>query len=91
MIKNKLSKVLDSYIYGLWMPKNYQILLRWIKDFMVKICLNLAYSVSKLGKFSSNLINELWKTLKRVFYYLQRTKNFDFCYTSASNLLNFLA
>lgn len=76
----KLKKALGNYICEPQMLKEYQILEKIIMHFIIKIQLNLAYLVFQSAEFSSNLTDKYWKTLKNVFYYLKKTKNFNLFY-----------
>ena len=57
MMEARLKKALDGYICEPQTLKEYQTLLGEIMHLMLKICPDLAYSVSRLAKFSSNPTN----------------------------------
>jgi hypothetical protein len=54
---------------------------------MIQIRSDLAYSISRLAQFMSNLINNHWTTLKRVLRYLNESKELSILYKKAPGSL----
>ncbi len=87
MTETKLKKSLSKYKCLENQLKQFQILLDELMHLMIQIRFDLAYSVSRLAQFMSNLINDHWTTLKRVLRYLNETKELSILYKKISESL----
>ena len=83
MTEVKLSKAPEDYKCNEKELKAYQTLLGELMHLMVQTRPDLAYAVSRLAQFMSNLTNEHWTALKRVLRYLNGTKELEISYEKA--------
>jgi hypothetical protein len=62
-------------------------LLSELMHLMIQTRSDLAYSISRLAQFMSNLIDDHWIVLKRILRYLNETKELRILYKKASRSL----
>ncbi len=87
----KLSKASEKQICDPKTQADYRTLLGELIHLMVQNRPDLAYFVSKLAQFMSNLREEHWTTLKRVFRYLQGIRELGICYSKTEGELTLFA
>ena len=67
--------------------KDYKKLKNSLMHLMTKIRFDICYAVSRLGQFSSNLIDKYYTQLKRVLRYIKGIINMGIAYKKDKNII----
>ena len=87
IIKKTLVKAPFNYKAPKALLKGYRKFKGSLMHLMTKIRSNICYTVSRLGQFSSNPINEHYTQLKRVLRYIKGTINIKIAYKRNKNII----
>jgi phosphoribosylanthranilate isomerase len=69
----RLIKTFDKYTVDKNLKTNYQSIVRSLMYIMLKIRLDIIYSISMINRYVFNFIQIHWQTIKRIFRYLRKT------------------
>jgi hypothetical protein len=83
----RLIKIFDEYIIDKSFKINYQSVVRSLMYIMLKTRLDIAYSISVISRYASNIIQSHWQAVKRIFRYLRKTYQMKLTFREALKLL----